>query len=57
MDGDSIKDASKKKKWLPCLKCGKEIWTWAGKRICAACTSSNKTERLPPVVRWGFLDK
>ena len=28
-------------KLLPCLKCGKPMKTWAGRRICPKCTDYN----------------
>ena len=44
------------KKWLPCLKCGKTIWTQIQKRLCVKCTQSNEraidiTGRFPTASR------
>lgn len=32
------------KKWRPCLKCGRKVWTDRGHRLCGKCAKGNVRE-------------
>lgn len=51
----SMRHDNLKKKWRPCLRCGRKVWTDRGHRFCRKCSKENARDgsrkhayRIPP---------
>ena len=43
----TTEERDREKKWLPCLGCGKQVWTDRLHRICKTCQRRNEAAPAP----------